>query len=285
MSFIRRFWKNRVGAMGLTLLLLIIFGVVVLPALLSLEPSAMNPRLRLQPPGFMPTGSWDAALGTDQLGRDLLARVLVGGRVSLLISLSAVIVSSIVGVSIGLIAGYFGRSFDNVVMRIVDTQLAMPTILLAILVMATIGSSVINLVIVLALSNWMIFARVARASVLSLKQLSFIEAAHAAGAGDPRILSKHVLLNSWTPILVVGTQQVAQMILLESSLSFLGVGVPLSVTTWGAMVRDGRLYLEIAWWVSVVPGLMLALTVMAINFVGDGLRDTFDPQLKTRSKA
>lgn len=286
MKLARKFFNSRVGMLGLAVLSVVVVAIVLIPGLLGLDPSTINPRLRLQPPMLIsPVESTAsrAVLGTDQLGRDLLARVLVGGRLSLLISLAAVAASVFVGVVVGLSAGYYGKWLDSTIMRVVDTQLAMPTILLAILVMATIGSSVANLVLVLSLSNWMIFARVARSGVLSLKQLAYVEAAQAAGAGDFRILARHVLINAWTPILVVATQQVAQMILLESSLSFLGVGVPLSVTTWGAMVRDGRLYIETAWWVSVVPGLLLALTVMAINFVGDGLRDVFDPQLRARS--
>lgn len=268
--------RNKLGAVGFLVLLFLLFSVSVLPGLLGLEAEALNPRHKLLPP-LASVGGSTALLGTDQLGRDIFSRVLFGGRISLLVGLSTVILSTIIGVGVGLLAGFYGGWFDNVVMRIVDTQLAIPTILFAILVMATLGASIINLVLVMAVASWMVFARVMRANVLSIKESPMVEAARAAGAGDIRILIKHVLLNSWTPILVVATQQIAQMILLESSLSFLGIGVPISVPTWGAMVRDGRLYLELAWWVPLVPGIALALTVLSINFLGDALRDVLDP--------
>lgn len=266
---------------GFILLAIIVFSVVVVPFFIPDEHTAINPRQRLKPPSWLSGDGSGYLMGTDQLGRDMLARALQGGRLSLLVGLSAVAVSGVIGVVLGLVAGYYGGWFDNLVMRIADVQLAIPTILLAILVMATLGSNVVNLVIVMSIAGWMIFARLIRANTMSLKAQTFVEAAHALGAEDSRILFKHILRNAWTPILIVATQQVAQLIVLESSLSFLGVGVPPDVPTWGAMVRDGRLYLELAWWVSAVPGALLALTVLAINFLGDGLRDVLDPGMRS----
>lgn len=270
----RRFLRNPTAMIGLVLLIFITFVVFVLPMFLPYSPTKISPRDKYKPP------SQSHLLGTDQLGRDLFSRALVGGRVSLLVGLAAVMVGGLIGVAAGLVAGFYGGWIDTVIMRLADVQLSIPTILLAILIMATTGASLSNLVVVMAVTGWVVFARTTRGTVLSLKQSLFVEAVQALGARDHRILWHHILRNGWTPVLVISTQRVSQMILLESSLSFLGIGVPPSTPTWGAMVREGRVMLEHAWWVPVTPGILLALTVMAINFLGDGLRDVLDPRLK-----
>lgn len=270
----RRFLRNPTAMIGLVLLLFITFAVFVLPSLLPYSPTKISPRDKYQPP------SQSHLLGTDQLGRDLFSRALVGGRVSLLVGLAAVVIGGVIGVLAGLVSGFYGGWIDTVVMRLADVQLSIPTVLLAILIMATTGASLTNLVVVMAVTGWVVFARTTRATVISLKHSLFVEAVQALGARDHRILWHHILRNGWTPVLVIATQRVSQMILLESSLSFLGIGVPPSVPTWGSMVREGRVMLEHAWWVPVTPGILLALTVMAINFLGDGLRDVLDPRLR-----
>lgn len=270
----RRFLRNPTAMIGLVLLLFITFAVFVLPSFLPYSPTKISPRDKYQPP------SQTHLLGTDQLGRDLFSRALVGGRVSLMVGLTAVVIGGLIGVAAGLISGFYGGWIDTIVMRLADVQLSIPTVLLAILIMATTGASLSNLVVVMAVTGWVVFARTTRGTVLSLKQSLFVEAVQALGARDHRILWHHILRNGWTPVLVIATQRVSQMILLESSLSFLGIGVPPSVPTWGSMVREGRVMLEHAWWVPVTPGILLALTVMAINFLGDGLRDVLDPRLK-----
>jgi peptide/nickel transport system permease protein len=271
----RRFLRNPTAMLGLILLVMVTVGVFVLPSVLPYNPTKIVPREKYQPP------SSQHPLGTDQLGRDLLSRALVGGRVSLIVGLTAVAAGGLLGVAAGLLAGYYGGWLDTVIMRLADIQLAIPTVLLAILIMATVGASLFNLVTVMALTGWVVFARTVRGTVLGLKQSLFVEAARALGAPDWVLLVRHILRNSWTPVLIIATQRVSQMILLESSLSFLGVGVPPTVPTWGSMVREGRLLLEQAWWVPVTPGILLALTVLAINFLGDGLRDVLDPKLRS----
>jgi peptide/nickel transport system permease protein len=219
-------------------------------------------------------------MGTDGLGRDILARVLYGARVSLAVAVGSIVLSGAIGIVLGLLAGYYPR-LDGAIMRIADIQLAIPTILLAIALAAVLGPSVTNLILVLAITNWVIFARTVRASTLQLRSSLFVEAARTVGAGDGRIIKDHVMQNAWTPIIVIASQRVAQMIILEASLSFLGVGVPVGVATWGSMVADGRAQILTAqWWVAGFPGLAITLTVLGVNFFGDGLRDVLDPRLR-----
>jgi len=219
-------------------------------------------------------------MGTDTLGHDILTRVLFGARVSLVIAAGSVIISGALGVTLGLLAGFYSR-LDPIIMRIADIQLAVPTVLLAIGLAAALGPSLPNLIFVLAITNWVIFARTVRASTLTLRGSLFVEAARSAGAGDLRIVGQHIMRNAWTPIIVVASQRVAQMILLEASLSFLGVGVPVEVATWGSMVSDGRAQiLTNNWWVAGFPGLAITLTVLGVNFFGDGLRDVLDPRMR-----
>lgn len=276
-----RFLRNRRSVVGMTLLLLIIGGAVLAGVLAPYDPHVLNPRIRLVPPlAYSPTGTFHL-FGTDQNGRDILSRVLFGGRVSLAVSGIAVLISGAFGVVLGLLTGYFGGIFDTIVMRLADMQLAIPTILFAIGVAAALGPSLRNLVLVLAMTNWVIFARIIRATALTHRESLYVEAARAAGASHTRILFGHILPNTWTPIIVLVTQQFALMIILESSLSFLGVGAPIGTPTWGTMVADGRDYVVTnAWWLTTFPGLAISLTVLAINFFGDGLRDVLDPRLR-----
>ncbi|MCC6176641.1 MAG: ABC transporter permease [Chloroflexi bacterium] len=276
-----RFWRNRRVLVGLALIFFIAGSALAAGLLSPYDPMEVNPRLRLVPPlGTSRVGTFHV-MGTDQSGRDVLSRVLYGGRVSLGVSASAVLLASAAGVVLGLLSGYFGGRLDVLVMRIADVQLAIPTILLAIAIAAALGPSLTNLVIVLAVTNWVIFARSVRASTLTLRELTYVEAARSIGAGDARILTRHVLQNAWTPIIVVFTQQMALMIVLESSLSFIGVGAPVGTPSWGTMVAEGRDYMMTnAWWLTAFPGLAISLTVIGINFFGDGLRDVLDPRLR-----
>lgn len=268
--------------MGGLVLLLVIVGVALLAGVLApYDPQAVNPRMRLVEPLGTSRIETFHALGTDQSGRDMLTRVLYGGRVSLGVAGVAVVLSATFGIVLGLLAGYFGGRLDAVIMRAADVQLAIPTILLGIAIAAALGPSLGNLVVVLAVTSWVIFARTVRASALTLRELAYVEAARALGAGHVRILAIHVLRNAWTPIIVLVTQQTALMIILESSLSFLGVGAPVGTPSWGTMVADGRDYVMTnAWWLTAFPGLAISLTVLAINFFGDGLRDVLDPRLR-----
>jgi peptide/nickel transport system permease protein len=219
--------------------------------------------------------------GTDPLGRDVLARVAAGGKISLLVGVTSVLGAVIFGVLVGLVAGYYRGFWDMLVMRFADIQLAMPFILLAITFIAIVGGSLTNTIILLIVSQWVQYARLVRGSVLTLREREFILSARAIGVKDWRIILQHLLPNLIGPVIVLMTLNVATNILLESSLTFLGMGVDPTIPSWGGMLADGRTYLQTAWWVSVFPGLAILLTVLGLNLLGDWLRDSLDPTGRT----
>lgn len=232
---------------------------------------------RLTPP-FV---NWAHPFGTDPLGRDVLARVVAGGKISLLVGFTSVAGAVVVGVVMGLISGYYRGFWDMVVMRFADVQLALPFILLAITFIAIVGGGLTNTIILLIVSQWVQYARLVRGSVLSLREREFIQSARAIGVRDYKILFQHLLPNLIGPVIVLMTLNVANNILLESSLTFLGLGVDPLIPSWGGMLADGRTYLQNAWWVSVFPGLAILLTVLGLNLLGDWLRDSLDPTGRT----
>lgn len=220
-------------------------------------------------------------LGSDQLGRDLLARIISGSRVSLVVGFAAVTFGGVVGTLLGMLAGYFGRNVDEAIMMFADIQLAFPFILLAIAVIAVLGPSFTNLVVLIGISGWVTYARIARAEVLSLKQKEFIEAIHSLGGSSSRVLFRHLLPNILPPLIVVATLDLARTIILESTLSFLGLGIQPPTPSWGNMLGEGRQYLDTAWWIAVFPGLFLMVVTLSVSRVGDWLRDVLDPTLRT----
>lgn len=232
---------------------------------------------RLTPP-FV---NWAHALGTDPLGRDVLARVVAGGKISLLVGFTSVAGAVVIGVVMGLVSGYYRGFWDMLVMRFADVQLALPFILLAITFIAIVGGGLTNTIILLIVSQWVQYARLVRGSVLSLREREFIQSARAIGVRDVKILFQHLLPNLIGPVIVLMTLNVANNILLESSLTFLGLGVDPLIPSWGGMLADGRTYLQNAWWVSVFPGLAILLTVLGLNLLGDWLRDSLDPTGRT----
>jgi peptide/nickel transport system permease protein len=256
-------------------------GIALLaPVIAPYSPFRQAPEFNLRPPGWREPSGAIHLLGTDALGRDLLSEIIYGSRISLLIGAVAVLLAGSIGVFLGLIAGYFGGLVETIVMRLVDTMLAIPFVLLAIVSAALFGQSLVGLIVILGVTSWLGYARIVRGVVLSLKTVPYVEAAHALGASPARTLFRHILPGVWTPVIVVATQQVGAMIIAESSLTFLGLGVPPEYPTWGAMIADGRGYVSLAWWVSTVPGLALMLTVLAVYFFGDGLRDVLDRRLR-----
>ncbi len=264
---------------GVICLAIIVVGVVGASVLIPAGPNVGDISARFTPPAWMVGGSLEHPLGTDHLGRDMLARLLYGGRISIAIGVGAVLLSGSVGVIAGLFSGYIGGFFDILMMRFIDMQLAIPFLALAILVAAALGSGVSNVVLVLAISGWVLYARIIRASVLSAREFDYVLAARAVGATTTRILFRTILPNVFAPALVIATLSVSQMIITESSLSFLGMGVPPATPTWGTMLSDARDYLNIAWWVPTFPGLAITLTVLSANLIGDRMRDRFDPRL------
>lgn len=232
----------------------------------------------MKPPGTSDADGKVHILGTDHLGRDVLSRSIYGARLSLSVGVSAVLIGGTIGLVVGLMSGYSDGPVDAILMRAVDVQLAFPFMLLALTIVAILGPSVFNVVLVLAVTSWTAYAKVVRSSVLSVKKQIYVEAAQAIGASRWRIVFLHILPNILSPFIVVATFQVSRLIITESSLSFLGLGVPTDIATWGGMLSDGREYLTDAWWIAVFPGLMLLLASLSINFVGDGLRDAMDPK-------
>ena len=263
------FWLSA-AALGLILL-----AAVFAERLAPYGPNEQDILKRLQPPGIP-----GHVLGTDEVGRDILSRLIHGARISLLIGVIAVGVSCPLGVLVGLVAGYAGRRTDDVLMHVTDIQLAIPTILLAIAVVAVLGPWLPNVIITLSVTGWTLYARLVRGQTMTVKTRDFVQAARANGAGDARIMARHVLPNVFSPVIVVAVFAVANMIVLEATLSFLGLGVEPSVVTWGRMLNGGRLYLSTAWWLTAFPGLAIFVTVLAVNLLGDHLRDWLDPRLR-----
>jgi len=264
---------------GATIVLSLTLQTILAPIVTPTNPLRMNPSRGLQPPMWL-GGRSDYTLGSDAIGRDILARTLYGGRVSLGLAFVAALVSGVVGVTLGLVAGYHGRWVDDLIMRIADVQLSFPVVLLAIGIIAVVGTSLFALIAVMALSGWVIHARTVRSVVLSLKQMEFVMAARSGGAETNRVIFRHILPNVQESILVIATVQIATMILLESALSFLGLGTQPPDPSWGAMLAEGREYLSNAWWISTVPGAAISLAVFGFNLLGDGLRDILDPRLR-----
>jgi peptide/nickel transport system permease protein len=270
-------FKNLEFILGATLTIVICLAVVFSDVLFPGGANKIDLMARLTKPFT------NAAypFGTDPLGRDVLARVVAGGKISLLVGFTSVIGAVVFGVLMGLIAGYYRGFWDMVVMRFADLQLAMPFILLAITFIAIVGGSLTNTIILLIVSQWVQYARLVRGSVLTLREREFILSARAIGVRDWRIILQHLLPNLIGPVIVLMTLNVANNILLESSLTFLGLGVDPTIPSWGGMLADGRTYLQTAWWVSVFPGLAILVTVLGLNLLGDWLRDSLDPTGRT----
>ena len=259
---------------------LVVFAAVVVavaaPALAPGDPIKNSLLERLTPP----TWGGEHPLGTDTLGRDVASRLLHGARVSLLVGFSAVLLAGVSGVVLGLVSGWYRGWLDDVLMRLGDVQLAFPVLVLAVAVLAVLGASVVNLILVLGVTGWITYARIVRGEVLTLRERDFVAAARALGADDAWILRRHLLPNVLPPITVVATFSVARTIIAEASLSFLGLGIPAPAPSWGAMLDEGRNYITTGWWLALFPGLAILLLVLGINLVGDWLRDVLDPRLE-----
>ena len=270
--FVRRFVRNRPAVAGLVLIVLLFAVSLLAEVLAPHDPNRLDPRARLQPPGV------GHILGTDSLGRDVLSRLIWGSRVSLKVGFVAVGLATAIGLFFGALAGYYGGLADGLIMRFCDLMLCFPAMFLILAVISILEPSIWNVMVVIGLTSWMGVARLVRAEFISLKNRDFVLAARALGASDARLIWRHLLPNALAPVLVSATLGVAGAILLESGLSFLGLGVQPPPATWGVMLADGKDYLSRAWWLSFYPGLAILVTVLSYNLVGEGLRDAIDPR-------
>lgn len=271
------FLKSTIVRISLGVLALFLAAALLAPLLAPADPLTGSLQDRLTPPAWATGGSLRHLLGADDLGRDILSRLIYGAQVSLMVCVLAILGAGVLGTMIGMIAGYFGGWTERIAMRIVDLALSFPIIMLALLMAALFGPSLVNIVIVLALVLWSPFARMARGETLRVKRLDYIDLARTAGASDIAIILRHILPNIAGALIVLATLQVGTVIVLEASLSFLGVGVPPPTPSWGSMVSDGRNFIASAWWVSFVPGLAILIVVMAANLLGDALADHLNP--------
>jgi peptide/nickel transport system permease protein len=275
----RKFKRNPVGLMGGFILLIVIGGAIFADYLAPHEPDKQRLVSRFTPPFWVAGGKATYPLGTDNVGRDIWSRIIHGSRISLVVGISAVGISLLIGVTLGLLSGFLGGRVDAVIMALVDIMLAFPQLILAFAMVAVLGPGIGNIILVLGLTGWERYARVVRAEVLALREREFVQAARAIGVPTPTIIVRHVLPNTFSSVIVMATLQIAQAILAEAALSFLGLGSGRTYPSWGQMIALGRDYINVAWWISTFPGLAILLTVLAINLVGDRIRDVLDPRV------
>lgn len=276
----RSLWRNPLALAGGVVAIVAVLVALGAPWMAPHDPLRQQITLRLKPPPWMPGGESRFLLGTDHLGRDILSRIVYGSRVAVVVGVAAVGFSGLLGLTIGLVSGYFGGLVDVLLMRVLDIQLSIPFILLALAIIGILGPSLPNIVAVLAVTGWVVYARVIRAEVLSLRTREFVMAVEALGGSHTRILVRHILPNVMSSMVVMATLEVARMMIIESALSFLGLGVRPPIPSWGTMLAEGRVYLNTAWWLATFPGLAILVTVLGINLFGDWLRDVLDPELE-----
>jgi ABC-type dipeptide/oligopeptide/nickel transport system permease subunit len=275
--------RDKVALAGAIIVFLMVASAVLAPLISPHDPASGYIGQRLQPPGFVNEEGELYVLGTDQQGRDILSRLFFGARVSMTVGIGVIAAAGTVGIVLGLISGYYGGRTDDIIMRIVDTQTAFPGLLLALVIMAMIGPSVRNIIIVLSINGWMVFARITRGIMLTIREKDYIDAARLIGAGDFRIMFRHAFPNLISPVLTLITLELARIILAEASLSFLGFGIQPPDSSWGLMIADGRQYITIAWWLVTFPGIAIAVTVFGVMTVANWLRTVTDPEQRVRA--
>jgi peptide/nickel transport system permease protein len=277
-SFASFLFASPVTILGAAIVVIVGFCALFAPLLAPHDPNAQDLSLALKPPAWLAGGDRSYLLGTDNLGRDILSRIIWGTRVASIVGLSVVVIGGTLGVAAGMIAGYFGGPADAIISRLADVQLAFPFVLLAIAIVGVVGPGVGTIIAVLGVTSWVQYVRVVRAETFSLRDRDFVQAAIASGAAPARIILRCILPNVASSVTVLATFEVARTVILESALSFLGLGAPQNVPSWGTMLADGRQYLDTAWWLGTFPGLAISFTVLGVNLFGDGLRDALDPK-------
>ncbi len=274
---LRKLARDPAAVIGAIIVAVLVVCAVFAPLIARGDPNAQDLTSTLLPPAWIVGGVHAHPLGTDNLGRDVLTRIIWGARVSAIVGISVVAIGGTIGVTAGLLAGYRRGWVDAVIARITDVQLAFPLVLLAVAIVAVVGPGLWTVIAAIGLTSWVQYVRVVRAETLSLREREFVLAAQAAGATSTRVIGRHLLPNVASAAIVLGTFEIARAIVLESSLSFLGLGVPPTTPSWGGMLADGRQYLDTAWWTALFPGLAIMIAVMGVNLLGDGLRDALDP--------
>jgi len=277
-GFLRELWHDKPGAIGFVMILLIVAMAIFAPLIAPYDPAEQSLLARLKPPAWLTGGGWAHPLGTDHLGRDVLSRIIWGSRATLLIGFTVVLLAGTFGVIVGLWAGYAGGRADSFVMRLVDIQVSFPGILLILLIVSVIGPSITTIIVVLAATNWMVYARQVRAIVMSVRQTPYVEAAEVIGCRPGRVIFRHILPNLFSPILTVAILEFTNIVLAEAAISFLGLGVQPPATSWGLDVAGARDYIFIAWWLITFPGLSIVATVLSVNLFANWVRITADPQ-------
>lgn len=275
---LRKLLGNRTALTALVVFFVVVVIAIVGPLAAPFAPDAVELGLRNKPPGTTTASGTFHLFGTDFLGRDVLSRMLFGLRLSLIVGFSAIGLGTVVGVSLGVAAGFFGGRWDAIIMRFVDIQLSFPTILIAIAWAAFVGPGIVSIIAIIAITSWVEYARVVRGSTLSVREQAFVESAYALGVPSMKVMMRHVLPNVLSPVIIVATLQLGRAIILESTLSFLGLGIQPPMPSLGSMLADGRRYLDTAWWVATMPGLGIMLLVLSANLLGDSLRDVLDPR-------
>lgn len=275
---LENFAENRLALASAVLVLIFVLMAIFAPWIAPHDPNETDLFRRLQPPGWMPGGEWSYLLGCDGLGRDILSRIIYGSRISIFIGTAVILVATTIGIFAGLAAGYLRGWVDIAISRLVDILLGFPYLIFAIGLMAMMGPGLVNIILALAYKEWVIPCRVVRGETLAVRELEYVEAARAIGASRFHIMLREIMPNILSPVIVVSTIRMADVIILEASLSFLGLGVQPPTASWGSMVADGRAFILEAWWVSTFPGLAILLLVLVINVASQGLRDAFDPR-------
>lgn len=283
--FLKALIKSPGGMIGLFLIAVFVFCAVFAPVIAPADPMKQSLSDRFIPPAYAvereegQDASVQYILGTDQLGRDMLSRLIYGSRVSILVALAGTAAAMVFGLVLGSIAGFYGKIADSIIGRLMDIQLAFPFMLLAIFIVSVMGSSLANIILVAGIAGWVRFARVVRGEILAVKEMEYVEAITALGGTNKRIILRHIYPNIVSPIIVISTLEIAKVVLMEASLSYLGMGTPISVPTWGRMLSESRDFMQTAPWMAILPGAMVSLLVLAVNLFGDWLRDYLDPKV------